>query len=856
MFKITNSIVKKVGLAIFLFVFVLFIIYYNFLNVQMKTYMEQKGKEQIEEETALLCAEIELYLQKYTLIVEQAKNNPNFITIANDIVRPETKREHWLYEEVTKELSDLCNLDENIAQAYIALDGENDLITNVYNYDVDPDYDLYSRDWYRNTVARDKVTITTPYVDFITNKTTITIAAPIKEDGRLLGVVGLDILIEDINAIMTDYNSAIEGDLGLVYDNGLLLYTESDRAYIQEYFGDAIGREILSGAGGVLKNNTHGKESYVAYFPVKNTNIIVYTNILKSTILAPIHRFILINLYILLVIIIIIITFLFFLERVISNPLLTICKQMKNYTNNRSISLPQEYLERKDEIGVLSKGITFMLNRISNSISELEEKNKELFKTKEMINKDRVLFKTTLRSLGDGVISTDQYGNIQIMNDVAEILTGWEKHEAFGQPFETVFRIINEATREKAMSPVEKVFQSGTINELDENTLLIKKNGEEVPIEDSAAPIIDTEGNITGVVIVFRDFTDKKQKQERISYLSYHDQLTGLYNRYFFEQNLRTLDIEQSLPLSLVMLDVNGLKLTNDAFGHQMGDRLLQAVTVAIKKACGDDKIVCRIGGDEFVLLLPKTDYKETEILVNNIYHEIEKNRLESIVISVSIGWETKISPTQSIMEIYVKAEENMYRKKLIESEKMRRKTIQIIFNTLYEANEGEKDHSESVSKISRKIGEALQLDQELLRELEMAALLHDIGKIAVSSDILEKPDKLTPLEFEMVKRHAEVGYHILKSVDKYSSLSDYVLAHHEQWDGSGYPRGLKGKESPLISRIIAVAEAYDTMTTQQPYKPARSKGEAMDELIRCSGTQFDPKIVKVFISVLNDGTL
>lgn len=228
-----------------------------------------------------------------------------------------------------------------------------------------------------------------------------------------------------------------------------------------------------------------------------------------------------------------------------------------------------------------------------------------------------------------------------------------------------------------------------------------------------------------------------------------------------------------------------------------MGDKLLQMVAHTIKNISRENDIISRIGGDEFILLLPETSYSETETIIKRIYREFEKARFNDIVISVSVGWETKNSIKQNIMEIYAKAEESMYRKKLIESQSMRSKTIQVILKTLNETNQRERIHSENVSKISRKIGEALYLDQEFLREIEMVGLLHDIGKIAIDNNVLNKSGKLTHAEYEMVKRHSEIGYHILKSVDAYTSISDYVLAHHERWDGTGYPRGLKGKEIP-----------------------------------------------------------
>ncbi|WP_352400778.1 HD domain-containing phosphohydrolase [Anaerotignum sp.] len=854
--KMNNSIVKKMGFAIFIFALLLFTIYYNFLNVQIKTYLEDVGKEHLRNESRYLSAEIEMFLQKYTMIVDQAGKNASFINIASNIKNRNTKRNNPLYDSVLKELSDLCSQDENIEQVYLALDGVNDLITNVNNYDIGLDYDLSTRDWYTNTISQDKTTITLPYIDLISNKLAITIATPLKKDGEVVGAFGLDILLEDLYTVMRQYETAIDSDLCLIYDNGLILYTSnanntlgSEFVYLQESINENIAAKVLSGESGFTQYNQQGEEKYIAYVPVKDTNIIVFANILRAKILEPINRFIWINLFILLIIILIIICFLFFIERLISAPLIKICKEIENYTKDISINLPTEFLKRKDEVGTLSNGITFMLNKISNYILKLEEKNEELFYTKEMINRDRILFKTTLRSLGDGVISTDINGDIQIMNDVAEKLTGWKKHEAFGRSFEEVFVIINEFSRETVTSPVKKVFESKGIHEIDENTLLVTKHGKLIPIEDSAAPILDKDGNITGVVIVFRDFTDKKQKQEKITYLSYHDQLTGLYNRHFFQQMLKDLDTLENLPLSVVMLDVNGLKLTNDAFGHQMGDRLLQTITDAIKKFSREQDVASRIGGDEFVLLLPRTTNKETGDLIKQIEQEFTKTSLENIEVSVSIGWETKTLMDEKIMGILAKAEENMYRKKLCESQSMRCKTIKNIIESINTKSPQEKAHGEHVSRICETMAEAMQIDEDMIQEIKMAALLHDIGKIAISNTLLEKPDKLTITEFEMVKRHAEIGYHILKSVDTYSVLADFVLAHHENWDGTGYPRGLKGEEIPLVSRMISIADSYDQMITDRPFRKALSIDDAKAELVRCAGTKFDPSLVNVFLT-------
>jgi diguanylate cyclase (GGDEF)-like protein/PAS domain S-box-containing protein len=463
-----------------------------------------------------------------------------------------------------------------------------------------------------------------------------------------------------------------------------------------------------------------------------------------------------------------------------------------------------------------------------------------------MIREERTLFKTTLHSIGDAVISTDINGNVDIMNTVAENLTGWRNMEAKGQPFQNIFNIINEFTRYTCENPVDKVLETEEIIELESNTILIKKNKQEVPIENSAAPIRNEKGNVTGVVVVFRDNTEKKEKQEKIQYLSCHDQLTGLYNRHYFEEELKRLDVDRNLPFTIAMVDVNGLKLTNDAFGHEAGDLLLKSVATVLKNECRTDDIISRVGGDEFVILLPKTSDDEAELIVKRIYKAIDQQKVDNVIVSVSIGWETKENTLENIKEVYAKAEDYMYRKKITESQSMRNQTIKVIMHTLHETNSREKVHSERVSKLSRKIGEAMKMDDEMLKELEIAGLMHDIGKIAINNNILNKPGKLTQTEYDEIKKHPEISYHILKSADVYIKLAEYVLSHHERWDGKGYPRGISGEDIPFVARIITVADAYEAMTANRPYKEPFTHEEAIMELKRCSGTQFDPDIVHI----------
>ena len=446
---------------------------------------------------------------------------------------------------------------------------------------------------------------------------------------------------------------------------------------------------------------------------------------------------------------------------------------------------------------------------------------------------EKKLLKTTLTSVGDGVISTDYKGNIVFLNKVGEMLTGWTQEDAKGKPIEDVFNIVNEYTREKNENIVKKVLKSRKIEELANHTILIGKNGSESPIEDSAAPIIQENGEIIGVVLVFRDFSEKKLKQEEIEYLSYHDQLTGLYNRRFYEEELTRIDVERNLPLTIVMGDVNGLKLVNDSFGHAMGDELLQKAAEVINNGCRADDIIARLGGDEFVIILPKTDAAEAENIIKRIRALASIEKVGSLNISISFGYGTKTSKDEGIQVIFKETEDQMYTNKLFESSSIRSKTIDLIMSTLYEKNEREMFHSERVSEICDAIASNMNLDKDAITQIKVAGLMHDIGKIGIDEKILNNPNKLNYDEWKEIKRHPEIGYRILSSVNEFSETANYVLEHQERWDGKGYPRGLKGMEISIPARIIALADAFDAMTSERNYKKALNEEEAILEIRR-----------------------
>jgi diguanylate cyclase (GGDEF)-like protein/PAS domain S-box-containing protein len=381
-----------------------------------------------------------------------------------------------------------------------------------------------------------------------------------------------------------------------------------------------------------------------------------------------------------------------------------------------------------------------------------------------------------------------------------------------------------------------------------EYKIIMINNGKECWVHGLGDLEFDSQGNPVRLIGTIQDITKRKRTEEEIIYLSYHDKLTGLYNRRFFEMDIRRLDVERNLPISIIIGDVNGLKLVNDAFGHDIGDELILKVASAIQNACRVNDLVARWGGDEFVVLLPKTKTEEVEKIVNRIRELYSSESVNSLSVSVSFGWDTKKKNFEDIEKVFKSAEDKMYENKIIEKEGMRGKAVSNIITSLHERNPREKQHSERMSKICLQIGKALNLSGTEIKRLGVACYLHDIGKIAIKENVLNKPGKLTAQEWHEIKRHSDIGYRILSSSYDMFDLADWVFAHHERWDGNGYPKGLKGNNIPLMARIITLVDAYDAMTSEQNYCEIKDEEEVIAEIRNNAGKQFDPEIARIFV--------
>jgi diguanylate cyclase (GGDEF)-like protein/PAS domain S-box-containing protein len=421
-----------------------------------------------------------------------------------------------------------------------------------------------------------------------------------------------------------------------------------------------------------------------------------------------------------------------------------------------------------------------------------------------------------------------------------EAVNSKDRFLQFVQPDEipTVLENINQVMVEKATA--DFIFR------------IIRQDGEERIINMRMIPQFDENNNHVGNFGTIQDITRIRKTEEEIRYLSYHDYLTGLFNRRFYEEVLIKLDTEENYPMTLVMADVNGLKMINDSFGHAVGDQLLQKASNVIKSGCRENDVIARLGGDEFVIILARTDAETAALIIKRLEMLAAREKIRGLKLSIAFGSRTKTRKEENIQQVLKNAEDDMYRHKLYESASMRSKTIELIMNTLYEKSNREMMHSSRVGQICEKIGMRMKLDQDEINQIRTAGLIHDIGKMGIDEKILNKPGTLSDDEWKEIQRHPEIGYRILSSANEFSEMANCILEHHERWDGRGYPKGLKGEEISLQGRIVAVADSFDAMTSDRTYRKGLAQDEAIAEIKRCAGTHFDPLVAKMLVEVVH----
>ncbi|SDF53505.1 CHASE4 domain-containing protein [Sporolituus thermophilus] len=349
-----------------------------------------------------------------------------------------------------------------------------------------------------------------------------------------------------------------------------------------------------------------------------------------------------------------------------------------------------------------------------------------------------------------------------------------------------------------------------------------------------------------------------EQAEAQLRYFSLHDALTGVYNRAFIETWLQGLQESGQRAINVVFCDLDGLKLVNDIFGHNCGDELLKAFADLLRACCPENAAVARVGGDEFVLIINDDRPEIAEELCTAIRAAVTEynrsNRTAPLPLSISLGTATGLASKEDILSLLGQADNAMYREKFERSRKLRRSLLPLLKKALVARDASANGHARRLKNRIVEFALACGLTDFNQRDLKLFALFHDIGKVGLPPDVLAKRGGFTPDEEETKQRHVEIGFRIALAVPDLLPIADWILKHHEWWNGGGYPLGFKGEEIPLPCRLLAILDAYDNMTSGEPGGQALSHDAAVEEIKKLAGIRFDPRLVDIFVNWMDGG--
>jgi diguanylate cyclase (GGDEF)-like protein/PAS domain S-box-containing protein len=717
---------------------------------------------------------------------------------------------------------------------YLTKDNE---MTNSSGFIPSPSIDFRNRIWYTGALSTDDIAFSPVFLNASEDKMIVTISKAIyDESDELLGVIASDIDIITIQSFVSNKKIGNTGYAFLIDHNGHIIahpHVNVDMLQLVSLSDIDVSLDDLEGTG--YKDNyiLDGTKGIIAYSEFINDSYEIFLFIPNQEYNAS--TILLFSIFSVLSIIILTIgvTFIYLNQKYIFNPFNLLVHDINQIDINKDLNY-RVSTENK-------KGFTEIRNVLNHSLAT----TKHYFDLNEEAHRELLYENQRVMLLIDSTV--DIIFEIDKQKKFVSVY-GKGIHKIKHTPDQYIGKSVIEAFGEDG-SHRDFAYDLALSGESNIYDWKIEVDGEMLYFESSISPIYDEHNQIVGAVGISRDITEPKKRQDEIDFINCHDYLTGLYNRRYYAEMLKKYDDQIYYPLGIMNFDLNGLKILNDAYGHLYGDTALRQVGEVLLSSFRAQDIVSRIGGDEFAAIIPNTSHEEVEKIKNKIRQEISLITVENIHLSMAIGFDLKYDEQANIQDIIKFAENKMYRSKLSEGMSVRNNAIRAIHKTLTEKYKEERVHSERVSALCKALGMKLGIKNEDLNELVMAGMYHDIGKISIPDAILDKPSGLTKEEYDIMKTHTESGYQILKAADEYSNLAEYALSHHERWDGKGYPRGLKETEIPLYARIICICDSFEAMTTDRPYKKKLDKKQAVAEMIKCSGSQFDPSLTKLFIT-------
>ena len=518
------------------------------------------------------------------------------------------------------------------------------------------------------------------------------------------------------------------------------------------------------------------------------------------------------------------------LDKTILRKLSRLSSRVEQIGQRGSVCQRVEVRRERDELSSLAANINDMLDRQDKFHSELADRENTL----------RLITDNML----DVICQVDAVGDVRYATPSFATVLGYDLNAVVGKAFTS---FVQQQDSERILAAVNKVVRADPIHKLEFRFL--HADGHEVWVESVGRAIFDEDGLFAGGVVCAREIIDRKKMEERLRQMGMYDALTGLYNRASFEDAMQ----ETNLPgdFALIVCDVDGLKVVNDNMGHEAGDKFLKVAASVIRSSFREEDFIARIGGDEFAILLRGHAARNAAEAVRRLRDAIETHNkfATDTAVSLSVGYASTVETAREAL--FKVADDTMYREKLNRRQNTHSTFINILSKALEARDFIAEGHAERLRGQVSIMGEALGLPEHKIAELCLLAQFHDIGKVGVSDSILFKTAPLDPEERKEMQKHCEIGHRIAFSSPDLMPIADWILKHHEWWNGNGYPFGLAQEEIPLECRILAIADAYDAMTNDRPYRKALSHEEALNEIKNNAGKQFDPQLAKLFVEQL-----
>lgn len=701
--------------------------------------------------------------------------------------------------------------------------------------------DFFFRDYIKKTLATKKPVIGDPYTSSQAHRhPAIMCTAPVLDrEGTVAYILagGIDLMKENF---LGELSKTRVGRTGYIYlyntDRTIIIHPDRNRILQQDVpvGSNYLFDRAIEGFEGTEETvNSRGIEALSTFKRVPSTNWILVANHPTVDAYAPIIKgkeyfFMATAIAIILVLITI-----WLLVKYLTSQLIAFTRHVESMSAKEGAARFSQ-INTSDEIGALSRAFNQML-------AELDKKNESLHKSEE-------LYRTVVDFASDLAFWRNPQGILLYISPNAERITGYRDVEFYADATLIDTIIHPDDQRLWGDIPGPNAIHSSMVSC---EFRIITKSGETRWINHVRRYIFSDTGIFLGVRGSHSDITDRKLAEDKLLYLSLHDTLTGVYNRAFFEAEMRRLAVSEN-PSGIIICDVDGLKLINDTLGHDHGDKLLLNAAETIKSALSPTSLLARIGGDEFVILMPDAEEHEVKDTIVRIREQITRRNTANPqqLLSISLGMAAGFPARDNIATLFKQADDNMYREKLHHSQSTRSAIVQALMKALEARDFYTEGHADRLQELMAKLAAILNLSDNKITDLRLLGQFHDIGKVGIPDQILFKPGPLTREERTIMQRHPEIGHRIAQSAPDLMPIADWILKHHEWWNGEGYPLGLKGGQIPLECRILAITDAYDAMTSDRPYRKAMPHQAAISELQQCAGTQFDPYLVEQFMQI------